>query len=253
MASRARSDTALIVVDVQNDFILPSGALSVKEAELIIDHIHSLRELSSIDHVVFTQDWHPMDHISFATNHSPTVDEGSCIYVDEPKSTELPVASSSTGVVTHKGVCNDATTPPTGCVSLNVWPNHCVNDTKGAQLHSRLLRRATDKIIQKGVYQHIESLSGFGDVPEDTGLLEWLNSKNVEKVVVVGVATDICMGKTALDANGKGFNCYVVLDASAGVDKENTDAMIKQFRRNGVFVMNTVDDLKKALNPSHIL
>ena len=138
---------ALIIVDMQNDFI-PGGALPVEYGELIIDGINEIAEYFKKNNaiVVLTQDWHPNDHMSFASSH-PGKNPG-----DE-------YHSEGIGPV--------------------LWPDHCVQNTNGAEFHEDLKINLASKIIQKGMNSKVDSYSGFldNDKKSETGLADYLKSE----------------------------------------------------------------------------
>lgn len=179
-----QKDDALIVVDVQNDF-LEGGALAVPAGSEVIPVINKLTPLFST--VVFTQDWHPKDHVSFAANH-----EGASVY---------DVREVSYGAQV-------------------MWPVHCVQETEGAALAARLDVPAGSFNQKKGTDSAVDSYSAFleADRQSSTGLADWLRSQGVRKVYVCGLASDFCVSWSALDAKAAGFEVAVVTDASRGID-----------------------------------
>ncbi len=174
---------ALIIVDVQNDFC-PSGSLEVKEGDKIIPIINKIA--AKFFKVIATQDWHPENHLSFAKNHNKKVFE----------------------------------TIKIGKITQVLWPEHCVQGTKGAEFHKDLDLSSVDLIIRKGTTPNIDSYSAFleNDKKTETGLHYYLKGLKIEKVYLCGLATDYCVYFSALDAKNLGFDAYVVLDASKGVD-----------------------------------
>ena len=198
---------ALIIVDVQNDFC-PGGVLAVREGDQIVPVINRLQP--RFDLIVATQDWHPANHGSFAANH-PGRQPGEVI--------EL------------------AGLPQT------LWPVHCVQGTRGAELHPGLDRSRISEIIRKGTEPTIDSYSGFFDNGRRaaTGLEQFLRDRLVDKVYVCGLATDYCVKATALDALSLGFKTHVIEDASRGVDLRPDDVQraIEEMRANGVIVVQS--------------
>jgi len=182
--------TALIIVDVQNDFC-PGGALAVANGDLVVPVINAL--LPRFDVVVATQDWHPADHASFAVNH-PGTRVGQLI--------EL------------------------GGMPQVMWPPHCVQNTLGAQLRADLDTSGLDGVFQKGTDPLVDSYSGFFDNGRQhaTGLGEFLKARGVSEVWVCGLATDYCVRWTALDALSLGFGTTVVADACRGVELQAGDS-----------------------------
>ncbi|MBY0612691.1 MAG: bifunctional nicotinamidase/pyrazinamidase [Beijerinckiaceae bacterium] len=181
----------LIVVDVQNDF-LPGGALAVANGDEVIDPINGL--MRRFAHVVLTQDWHTPGHISFASSHAGTM----------PFSTvEL---SYGTQVL---------------------WPDHCVQGTRGAAISDRLETARAELVIRKGHHAGIDSYSAFmeADRRTPTGLAGYLNERGFRRVFCAGLATDYCVAWTAIDARRAGFATYVIEDACRAIDMNGSLAV----------------------------
>ncbi len=198
---------ALILVDLQNDF-LPGGALAVPEGDEVVP-VANLLQLH-FDRVVATRDWHPADHGSFAANH-PGREPGEVI--------EL------------------------GGRPQVLWPVHCVQGTPGAELAPGLERAKIEKVFFKGVDARVDSYSAFFDnaAERSTGLGEYLRRTGVDRVYVMGLATDYCVKFSALDAVKLGFETFVVEDGCRGVDLEAGDSerAFETLRRAGVRVVSS--------------
>jgi nicotinamidase/pyrazinamidase len=162
---------ALVIVDYQNDFTPPAGALAVPGGDEIVDRINQLAHSGDFDLVVATRDWHPPDHGSFSERGGP-------------------------------------------------WPVHCVQDSEGAQLHPGLDAAAVDVIVDKGQDPNTEGYSGF----DGTNLAELLRERGIDRVTVVGLATDYCVKHTALEALQEGFTVVVDTNAVRGVDVQPGDS-----------------------------
>lgn len=175
---------ALIVVDVQNDF-LPGGALAVASGDAVIAPINAL--MPAFDTVVLTADWHPAGHISFADSH--------------------PGKHPFEETEVHYG-------------HQALWPQHCVAGQWGAQFAAGLHTDCAHMIVRKGTRRDCDSYSGFmeADRLTQTGLTGYLRTRGVETVYVCGLATDFCVSWTALDARQAGFRSIVIEDASAAID-----------------------------------
>jgi nicotinamidase/pyrazinamidase len=203
---------ALILVDVQNDF-LPGGALAVPEGDAVISVANRLQAAFPI--VAATQDWHPANHGSFAANHP-----GKKVFAQ----------------IDLNGL------PQT------LWPVHCVQGTSGAEFAAGLQRERITKIFPKGTDAGIDSYSGLFDNGhrKSTGLGEWLKASGVTEVFVCGLATDYCVKFTALDAAQLGFKTYFIEDASRGVNLRPDDVKtaIAQMNRAGIATVQSVDVLK---------
>lgn len=175
---------ALLVVDVQNDFV-PGGGLAVPDGHRVVPVINALARRFAT--VVLTQDWHAPDHRSFASQHA---ERGPFETVDMPYGPQV------------------------------LWPDHCVMDTPGAALHPALDVPHANCIIRKGARREVDSYSAFleADRATHTGLDGYLRSRGVREVVVCGLATDYCVAWTALDARRFGFEASVVEDACRAID-----------------------------------
>lgn len=180
---------ALILVDIQKDF-LPGGSLEVKEGDRVIPVANALQAYFEL--VVATQDYHPRDHGSFAANH------------EEKK--------------------------PGDYIELNgleqiLWPVHCVQGTEGAEFADDLKMEKVQKVFKKGVDAGIDSYSGFYDNGHKraTGLAEYLREKKVDRVFIVGLAADVCVKFTAMDALNEGFKTVVVSDGTRAVNLQEDD------------------------------
>ena len=203
------SRRALIVVDMQNDF-MPGGPLGVDEADQIVPLINRL--MGQFDLVIATQDWHPQSHGSFASNN----------------------AGRSPGEV----------------IELNglpqvLWPDHCVQDTAGADFVDGLEAARFAAVVRKGTDPGVDSYSGFADNGQRirTGLAGMLRERGVEEVFVCGVATDYCVRFTAQDAADVGFQVTLIEDAARGVELNPGDvaAALGALREAGVRVVRAAE------------
>lgn len=175
---------ALIIVDIQNDF-LPGGSLEVKYGDVIIPIINEISP--KFDLVVATQDWHPWGHKSFASNH-----EGK-------KQFEKTTLHGLDQVL---------------------WPDHCVQGSKGAEISDKLDTRPVEAIFRKGMDPEIDSYSGFYDNghKKNTGLAGFLNARGAQQVFICGLAADVCVYFTLKDALKENFETYLVEDATRALD-----------------------------------
>lgn len=190
---------ALIIVDMQYDF-LPGGALAVNEGDQIIERINKLQE--KFDLVVATQDWHPADHKSFASQH--------------PEKN------------------------PFNVIDLNgtqqvLWPDHCVQGTKGAELHKDINQKKISAVIRKGMNPNIDSYSAFFDVNKNnpTGLNGYLKDHNISSVYVCGLAGDFCVYYTAKDALSLGYTTYILEGSTKAINQDSFDELKKEFAKKG--------------------
>jgi nicotinamidase/pyrazinamidase len=179
---------ALIVIDMQNDF-LPGGSLAVTGGDEIIPGINRLA--ARFDHVILTQDWHPHNHISFASTHGlqPFTDT-----VEAPYGTQT------------------------------LWPDHCIQGSPGAQLHPYLDILHAELILRKGFRLDIDSYSAFteNDGVTPTGLAGYLRERGLTRLFFTGVAYDFCVGFSALAAAALGFESIVIEDLSRAVSLPGT-------------------------------
>ena len=197
------SDSALIVTDVQNDFC-PGGRLAVEHGDEIVPLINHL--IDSHDHVVLTQDWHPADHLSFASQHQ-----------GRRQFETITVAYG----------------PQT------LWPDHCVQGTEGARFHADLRWTKAELILRKGFRSAIDSYSAFfeNDRTTPTGLGGYLKERGFKHLFLCGLATDYCVGFSALDARKLGFAVTVVEPACRAIDLEGSLAdMRRRWAEAGVAV-----------------
>jgi nicotinamidase/pyrazinamidase len=207
---------ALILIDIQNDF-LPDGALAVPDGDAVIPVANKLQ--ASFPLVVATQDWHPANHGSFAASHP-----GKQVF-QQIELNGLP---------------------------QTLWPVHCVQNTKGAELAASLQRERIAKAFPKGTDVGIDSYSGLFDNGhrKTTGLDEWLKRQGVTEVFVCGLATDYCVKFTALDAVQMGFKTYFIEDASRGVNLQPNDVQnaVEEMKRAGVTVVQSAELLPERRN-----
>lgn len=191
---------ALLIVDIQNDFI-PGGALSVPEGDNIIPVINLLQE--KFDLVVATQDWHPKNHKSFASNHS-----GKNVF--------------------DKIILNG--------IEQILWPDHCVQGTKGAEFHKNFSTNKVELIVRKGMETEIDSYSAFYDNGhiKSTGLAPYLKGRNIDKIFITGLAGDFCVYYSTKDALNEGFNVTVIEDAVRSIDQNNFAIIKKELKERNV-------------------
>ena len=200
-------NAALIVIDVQNDFC-PGGALAIDKGDEVVTPINAL--LQSFENVVFTQDWHPEDHVSFAVNQPGT----------EPFQTiQLDYGEQM------------------------LWPTHCLIGSEGAAFHPDLDTSRAQMVVRKGYRSGIDSYSAFfeNDHRTATGLHGYLKDRNIDKVVMAGLATDYCVAWSAIDAAGLGLDTTVVLSACRAIDLEGSlNAQIAAMQEAGITVVESL-------------
>ena len=204
-----QGNEALIVVDIQNDF-LPGGALAVQDGDAIIPIVNQL--LKSFKHVFATQDWHPANHKSFASNHSgKKVGE----FVDLQGVQQI------------------------------LWPDHCIQGTKGAEISQQLNRQNIQKVFVKGTNPLVDSYSGFFDNNklESTGLLDHLQKLKIDTIYIVGLAADYCVKFTVIDALEAGLQTYLFTDATKGVNlsPNDTELAFEEMKSKGAILLKSSD------------
>ena len=199
-----RSHDALLVVDLQHDF-MPGGALAVAEGDEIVAPIARLAP--AFDVVVATQDFHPAGHVSFASAH--------------PGKKPFETIALAGG-------------------PQELWPDHCVHGTHGAQLHPGFPDRTATLILRKGTRRDVDSYSAFrenfgpdGKRPT-TGLAAWLAARGVRRVFTCGLARDFCVKWSALDAADAGFETYVLDDLTRAVFPERKGEVDAALAASGV-------------------
>lgn len=182
------AEAALIVVDVQNDFC-PGGALAVDGGDAVVPLVNAIAPRFAIR--VLTQDWHPADHRSFAANHP-----GAAPF----SSVEMPYGPQV------------------------LWPVHCVQGSRGADFHPGLDTTRADIVIRKGFRPEIDSYSAFfeNDRTTPTGLGGYLRERGATEVWLAGLATDFCVGFSALDAARLGFRVTLLTDAARAIDLDGS-------------------------------
>lgn len=196
---------ALIIVDIQNDFVT-GGKLEVPNGEQIIPLVNSLSE--QFDLVVATQDWHPPAHKSFASNHP-----GTNIF----------------DVITVNGL------------EQVLWPDHCVQASRGAEFHPQLSMTRTEAIFRKGMDPDIDSYSGFYDNGhrKSTGLSGYLQERKVDLVYVCGLAADYCVFFTVRDALQLGFRTFLIEDATRAINEKGFETAKREVLSLGGTVLNS--------------
>ena len=198
--------TALILVDIQPDF-MPGGTLACHEGDAIVEGIDQLLRRRRFRHVVATQDWHPRAHVSFASSHPGRAPFEQIGLYGQPQT---------------------------------LWPDHCVQGTAGAELHPAIDWSAVDAVIRKGSDPAVDSYSGFrenhgpdGSRPS-TGLAGWLRERDVDEVMVCGLARDVCVLWTAQDAVTLGFRARMLWDLTRPVTPASDAATREAMQASGI-------------------
>ena len=194
---------ALVIIDVQNDFLL-NGSLEVPNGNEVIEPINEI--IKNYPIVVATKDWHPLDHVSFASNHHGKK-IGDVIKINN--------------------------------IDQVLWPEHCVQKSRGADFPTNLNFKAINKIIYKGTNSEIDSYSGFHDNGKirSTGLCTYLKEKNVTSIDYVGLATEYCVKYTVFDSIEEGFKTRVILKGIKGINLEESNKTLKEMKSKGIDLM----------------
>ncbi len=195
----------LLVIDVQNDFCR-GGALAVPNGDDVVPIINRLQD--RFPNVVLTQDWHPTDHTSFASQH-------------KGKNAFDTVAAAHGAQV--------------------LWPDHCVQNTSGADLHPDLASANAQLIIRKGFRRAVDSYSAFfeNDRTTPTGLTGYLRERGIDRVFLTGLATDVCVRFSAMDARNQGFDTVLILDACRGLNDDAVSKAVVAMKEAGVRIMES--------------
>lgn len=190
----------LLIIDVQNDFI-PNGSLPVPNGNQIVPVINKIQ--NKFDLVIGTQDWHPKGHTSFTSNHKGKSNFDEIEIHGQPQT---------------------------------LWPDHCVQGTQGAEFHPDLNTERFEAIFRKGTDKTIDSYSAFYDNGhlKSTGLAGYLKEKGTTQLFLCGLAADICVYFSILDAFKEGFDCYLIEDASKALDNIEFEKLKKEMIATGI-------------------
>lgn len=195
----------LVIVDAQIDF-MPGGALEISQGDAIVPVINNLLPAFSL--VVATQDWHLKNHKSFASNH-----KGKNVF----------------DIISLNGI------------EQVLWPDHCVQGTEGASFHADLNMNPIEAIFRKGMDPEIDSYSGFYDNghQKSTGLSGYLKEKGAKELYFCGLAADICVYYTLLDAAKEGFNVHLIEDATKPLNQNDFEKQLKALKKDGVGILKS--------------
>ena len=197
-----------LVVDVQNDFC-PGGGLAVPQGDQVVPVINALAK--KFAHVVLTQDWHPPGHQSFASSHPG---KQPFVFIEVAYGTQI------------------------------LWPDHCVQGTRGAAFRDDLSITHAELIIRKGYHRDIDSYSAFyeNDRKTPTGLAGYLRERGFKRVFLAGLAFDFCVRYSAEDAHREGFETVVVEDGCRAIDMNGSAEDTRTlFRKLGVRCVNAAE------------
>lgn len=208
MKDTKSNSKVLLVIDPQQDF-MPGGSLAVKDGDQIVPVINKLTQSGKFDYIIFTKDWHPSNMKAFASQHN------------------------------DKNVF-DQYTNLQGDIDV-LWPDHCIEDTEGAMFHDDINMDIPNLFIfKKGLNVDNHPYSGFGDLKsnDSSGLLEFLEEKKVTDVYIAGLATDYCVGDTALDSAKEGFNTFVIMDGVRAIADDITP-ILEDFEKNDILTITS--------------
>jgi nicotinamidase/pyrazinamidase len=201
------SKIALIVVDLQNDF-MPGGALAVQNGDEVVPVANKLLPLFEL--VVASKDWHPAHHGVFTSQH-PDQKAGERVRL--------------------------------GGIDQILWADHCVQNTQGSEFIKTLHVDQIDKIIQKGTDPELHSYSTFFDDAHKraTGLHSFLSEDGVGEVYILGLATDYCVKFSVLDAIDLGYKVFVVVDGCRGINlsPEDSEKAFAEMQKAGAHLVNS--------------
>ena len=190
----------LLIVDPQHDF-MPGGSLEVKHGDEIITHINLIQP--QYDLVLATQDWHPQHHMSFASNH------------EDKHAFQQKIIDG---------------------YEQTLWPDHCVQGTKGAEFHPQMNTNCIEAIFRKGIDPQIDSYSAFYDNhhKKSTGLVGYLKDKGCNTIDICGLAGDICVYFTIKDALKEGFKVRLIDKATKALDQDKYQQQNQELKGEGV-------------------
>lgn len=261
---------ALVVVDVQNDFIDGSLALINGPAEQdgaeVVPAINNLLRSCQFQAVVYTQDWHPLDHIGFHENlhlrKYHLKGEESSKENNKHEFVGTNGAAEATGIshprlrkLNPRAKVFDTVLFEEDKMEQKLWPVHCVQQSWGAELHPKL-EIVPDAIrIYKGTLAHVDAYSAFWDNMRlnETGLRQELIDRGIDDVFFCGLALDYCVSASALDSAKSGFMTFVIEDACRGIEEPQIEKCKRDLIENGVFIINSKSVNTYCLDPSLLL
>jgi len=226
----------LLVIDMQNDFI--TGSLKVAGAVGIVDPVKQLIEKEELwGQVVYSADWHPQNHISFFSNW-------------QTRDLDPDWRQSNPGDINMFDQVVFATSLPERPHPYNqtLWPDHCKQESQGAEFHANLPEPVS--VLRKGTNPEVDSYSAFYDNTGEVGAGSTGLAQQIEgttEVVVVGLATDYCVGSSALHSLKEGFPTSVLEDLAKPVAAQTGATMLTSVRGAGGLVDQSAN-WQKSLN-----
>jgi len=206
ISSLRPEETAILIIDMQNDFI--SGSLRIQDAETIMNPVATFQDKAWIMgyYIILTQDWHPKNHESFASSHL--------------KAKPFDKIQGIKGLDT-------------------LWPDHCIQGTIGAKFYEKINIDKCHLILRKGFNINVDSYSAFKENDgSGTGLNSLLLERGMKNIVLLGLATDFCVFYSAMDALEGGFSTYLLSRLTKPVDNELANNRLKEFLDKGGFILN---------------
>lgn len=257
-----RRSCALVIVDVQNDFIDGSLALlngpANEDGVEVVPVINKILDSCNFDAIAYTQDWHPTDHIGFHDNlhlRKYTIKEGDQAITNRTEESSETTSTSTNGnSATGGGSCRfklkkmisnakmfDTVLFDEGKMEQKLWPIHCVQNSWGAELHPKLKIVPNAIRIYKGTLSHVDAYSAFWDNMRlnETGLRQELNSRKIQDIFFCGLALDYCVSASALDAARAGFATFVIEDACRGIDNTEMEKRKAEMIETGIILVNS--------------
>lgn len=259
-----RRSCALVVVDVQNDFVDGSLALingpAGQDGAEVVPVINKIIEKCPFDAIVYTQDWHPIDHIGFYDNlHLRPYTLKRC---DEATNGQGKESSAATNSGKATVAANEDRREATrfklkklatraqlfdtvlfneGQMEQKIWPVHCVQNSWGAELHPKLKVIPNAVRIYKGTLSQVDAYSAFWDNMRlnETGLRQKLSTRNIDDVFFCGLALDYCVAASAIDSAKAGFTTFVIEDACRGIDQLEMERRRNEMLDCGIFFINS--------------
>lgn len=233
-------NAALLIIDIQNCFV-EGGSLAVTEGASLALIVNSIlnQHQDNFTTIAYSLDFHPADHISFASQH-----------IQKEAFSSVTLHYDENGTLCQPTTLEDQSRAD-NCsgdvidLTQDLWPDHCVGNTEGANFIPSLhVPNASNVIfIRKGSYKNIDSYSAFYNNGHysKSELNSKLKKDDVKKLFIVGIATDYCVKFSALDAKELGYDVYVVEEATAGVSQNSTQQTLVLFQEKGIHVISMQD------------
>ncbi|CAF0980516.1 unnamed protein product [Didymodactylos carnosus] len=255
----------LIIIDVQNDFV-ENGSLAIPNGSQIISIINKLRELKLFELIVLTQDWHCRQHVSFASAHLKS-NPNTFRFTNSSAPGALPfITYSNLNYTEHNYLCNynemytlgvfcgvNRTEIQTNQIIQQLWPDHCVENTHGAQFVQELNRKDTDELVRHGDHCHSDSYSIFTNRYKNTRLNEILRLNKITDVYLVGFAFDYAVWYSSMDAIQFGYKTIVIQDVTRSINKSSQEKIVQNMKQIGIEIINSTKLLMEVITlPSSV-